>query len=216
MPIANGTDGGSPIRLYADGSFCAELNIGAWAFTVPTLGHQGAGAESGPTVTRFEFLGILCALEEILAIDASDRPIEVISDCTSSLAAINCLGNVDELKKPKVYADRLDLLPRLQAVLGRRRVKATLYEKGSIDHQDCHRRAGQRLRDEIKARSRFQLPLQRQRNRRQQMAIERAGLLRRLEKLDEEISISEAEIEALEAALERTEGVELADAAAAN
>jgi hypothetical protein len=125
----------------------------------------------------------------------------------ASRAVINCLVSGEQLPEAKRYNDLSDLLPRLQTVLSRRLIRATPAAKGSADHRNCHRRAAERLRREIKNLSRFYLPLLKQRNRLQTLRGERAATLRRLEKLEENISITEAEVEALEAALVRDGGI---------
>jgi ribonuclease HI len=78
---------------------------------------EGGGKAEGKTVTRFEFLAVLDGLEAVAAADKSGLPIQVFSDCDSTVAAINCLQKGEPLKKPERYADRADLLPRLQAIL---------------------------------------------------------------------------------------------------
>ena len=99
----------------------------------------------------------------------------------------------------KKYEDRVDLLPRLRALMAARAVQVTLYTGGSLDHQNCHRRARQRLREEIglDARRQHHLALTRQRSRLTQLIEERGGLIHRLGKLDEEISIAQVHAEAL-------------------
>ena len=126
------------IALYADGSFSHEVGIGAWAFKAPELNLEGAGKAEGKTVTRFEFLAVLDGLEAVAAADQSGLPIQVFSDCDSTVAAINCLQKGEPLKKPERYADRADLLPRLQAILAVRQIQVTRYTGGSLHHQDCH------------------------------------------------------------------------------
>ncbi len=200
------------IRLYADGSYSQEARLGAWAYYSPLLSLRNTGGGHGMTVVRFEFLGLVCGLEEIAATDASARAIEVITDCTASKAVINCLAAGEPLPEAKRYKDILDLIPRLQTVMSGRRIRASAVGKDCSEHRDCHRRAGERLRYEIKNISRFYMPLLKQSSRLENLKAERAGVLRRLSKLQEDIAMAEAEVEALEAALERDGGFNFAPA----
>ena len=101
-------------------------------------------------------------------------------------------GMVD---KPARYADREDLLPRLQAVLAVRQVQVTRYTGGSIHHQDCHCRARRQLRD---PKTLHRLALVRQHTRLTQLIGEREAILNRLVKLDDEVSILQHQIASLE------------------
>ena len=76
------------IALYADGSFCQEVGVGAWAFRIPAMNLEDAGSSEGHTTTRFEFLGVLHGLESLAATDTSGCPVHVFSDCESTVAAI--------------------------------------------------------------------------------------------------------------------------------
>src|SRR5271169_3838599 len=165
------------IALYADGSFSHEVGIGAWAFKAPELNLEGGGKAEGKTVTRFEFLAVLDGLEAVAAADKSGLPIQIFSDCDSTVAAINCLLKGEPLKKPERYADRADLLPRLQAILAVRQIQVTRYTGGSLHHQDCHCRARQQLRD---PKTLHRLALVRQRARLAQLIGERESVLDRL------------------------------------
>ena len=188
-----------PIELYADGSFCQEVGVGAWAFRIPAMNLEDAGSSEGRTATRFEFLGVLRGLEVLTATDTSGCPVHVFTDCESTLAAILRINKGEDLQNIKKYEDRIDLLPRLRAVIAARRVEVALYTGGSLDHQDCHRRARQRLREEIGLDERRQhhMALTRQRSRLTQLIEERGALIHRLGKLDEEISIAQVHAEAL-------------------
>ena len=119
--------------------------------------------------------------------------VHIFSDCESTVAAIIRINKGGDFQNIKRYEDRVDLLPRLRAVMAARRVQVTLYTGGSLDHQNCHRRARQRLREEIglDARRQHHLALTRQRSRLTQLIKERGGLIHRLGKLDEEISIAQ-------------------------
>ena len=183
------------IALYADGSFSHEVGIGAWAFKAPELNLEGGGKAEGKTVTRFEFLAVLDGLEAVAAADKSGLPIQVFSDCDSTVAAINCLQKGEPLKKPERYADRADLLPRLQAILAVRQIQVTRYTGGSLHHQDCHCRARQQLRD---PKTLHRLALIRQRARLAQLIGERESVLNRLAHLDEEVSILQLQVTSLE------------------
>ena len=187
------------IALYADGSFCQEVGVGAWAFRIPAMNLEDAGSSEGHTATRFEFLGVLHGLESLAATDTSGCPVHVFSDCESTVAAIIRINKGGDFQNIKKYEDRVDLLPRLRAVMAARVVQVTLYTGGSLDHQNCHRRARQRLREEIghDARRQHHLALTRQRSRLTQLIEERGALIHRLGKLDEEISIAQVHAEAL-------------------
>lgn len=161
----NSVADGTCIDLHADGSFCHELGVGAWAFTVPCLNLDGSGTAAGSTVARFEFLAVLQGLDAVLAVDSSGLPVHVVSDCDSTVAAINCLREGKPLLAPGRYEDQTDLLPRLVWVLERRIVRVTRYQGGRLYHQACHRTARRRLRAEIAKdpEARHQLALMRQR-----------------------------------------------------
>ena len=188
------------IALYADGSFSHEVGIGAWAFKAPELNLEGGGKAEGKTVTRFEFLAVLDGLEAVAAADKSGLPIQVFSDCDSTVAAINCLQKGEPLKKPERYADRADLLPRLQAILAVRQIQVTRYTGGSLHHQDCHARARRQLREEVDHNPKIlhRLALIRQRSRLEQLIGDRESILNRLAKLDEEVSILQLQVASLE------------------
>jgi ribonuclease HI len=193
----------SPIELHADGSFSQERGVGAWAYLVPTLNLEGVGSADGKTATRFEFLAVLCGLEAVAAVDNTGLPIQVFSDCQSTVAAIDRLRAGLPLIKPGKYADRADLLPRLQAVLEGREVQVTWYGGGRMEHKACHRKAIRKLREEINSdpQVRHRAVLTRHRSRLGQLIGERGKTLDRLEKLDREISCLQLEIEALELAM---------------
>jgi ribonuclease HI len=204
MPDSNDSNCTVCIELYADGSFCREVSIGAWAFKVPALGLEQVGSSRGSTVTRFEFLAALNGLEEILAVDESERPIHLFSDCESSVALISCLRDGEELKKPRRYDDRADLIPRLQSVLTRRQIQVTRYGGGSLDHQACHLNASRRLREEVDSDPvlHHQAALVRQRSRLDNLVKEREPLLDKLSRLDEEISLLQLQVETLQSAIQ--------------
>ena len=130
---------------------------------------------------------------------ASGCPVHIFSDCESTVAAILRINKGGDFQNIKKYEDRVDLLPRLRAVMANRAVQVTLYTGGSLDHQNCHRRARQRLREEIglDSRRQHQLALTRQRSRSTRLIEERGGLIHQLCKLDEEISIAQVHTEAL-------------------
>jgi ribonuclease HI len=193
-------DRGAPIEVYADGSFSSEVHFGAWAFKVPALNLEGVGSSDGPTVARFEFLAVLSGIEAVIAADNSSRPVEVISDCDSTVGVITLLREGQSLKKPGRYQDRADLLPRLQAMMQLRPIRARRYFGGSLHHQECHRNAYRQLRDSLDSdpRVRQQIVLIKQRALLSQLIEERESLLSRWIKVDEEIANLQVEIEALE------------------
>jgi ribonuclease HI len=195
------------IALYADGSFSYEAGVGAWAFKVPQLNLEGEGSTGGKTVTRFEFLAVLEGLEAVAAADKSRSPIQVFSDCDSTVAAINSLTRCEPLKKPERYTDRADLLPRLQAVLAVHPVDVTRYAGGSLHHQDCHAKAHRRLRREIDCNpiSLHRLALSRGRLRLSQLLGDRESILKRLAKLDEDVSVLQLQVASLELSLRLTD-----------
>jgi ribonuclease HI len=195
--------GSVEIELYADGSSNDELGLGAWAFKVPKLNLEGVGSSEGKTTARFELLAVLNGIEAVVAAEQSGSAIHVFTDCESTVSAINRLGAGLELRKPEKYADRADLLPRLEALLLQRSVRVTRVGVGPIEHQDCHRRALSRLRQELAKDTRMQhrLALRRQRSRMAQLLVERGGLVNRLEKIEEEITLVAVEIDALESSL---------------
>jgi len=200
MPDTDIPQAPDSIALYADGSFSHEVGIGAWAYKCPQLNLEGTGKAEGKTVTRFEFLAVLDGLEAVTAADKSGFPIQVFSDCDSTVAAINSLQKGEPLKKPERYADRVDLLPRLQAVLAACQIHVTRYTGGSLHHQDCHCRARRQLREEVdhNPKSLHRLALIRQRARPKQLIGDRESILNRLAKLDEEVSILQLQVASLE------------------
>lgn len=192
-----------PILLDADGSFSNEVGLGAWAFKAPSLNIEGVGSSPGKSVQRFEFLAVLQGLEAVIDVDDSGLPIHVFSDCDATGAAVERLAAGLPLKHPQKYADRADLLPRLQFVLSRREVRTTRFGLGRLEHQACHRAAAAKLRQEVEGNPRLQheLALRRNRARLDQLAKQRWAVLGNLERLDEELSVVHLEIEALELSL---------------
>ena len=193
-----------PIELYADGSFCRELGLGAWAFSVPSLGLLRTGSSQGSTPARFELLAVLNGLEELLEIGRSDQMLNVFCDCEATIALINRLRDGQPLKESGKCEDRIDLLPRLATILSRRMVCAARCAQKSLDHQTCHRQALGRLREEITRdpSAPYRLALARQRMHLDGLAKEREPLLKRLSVIDEELSMAQAQVEALKAYLE--------------
>lgn len=110
------------------------------------------------------------------------------------------LGKSEPLKKPGRYADRADLLPRLQAVLAVRRVQVTRSTGGSLHRRDCHSRARRHLREAVDHHPKklHRLALRRQRSHLAQLLGDKRSVLNRLAKLEEEISIAQMQVEALE------------------
>jgi ribonuclease HI len=208
MPDSNSSNCSVCIELYADGSFCHEVGIGAWAFKVPELGLEQVGSSRGSTVRRFEFLAALNGLEQILAVDGSEQPIHLFSDCESTVALISCLRDGKEPKKPRRYDDRADLIPRLHSVLTRRQIHVTRYVGGSLHHQACHLSASRRLRQEVDCNPvlHHQAALVRQRSRLDNLVKEREPLLDKLSRLDEEISLLQLQVDTLQSAI-RTLGI---------
>jgi ribonuclease HI len=200
MAVSNQSPDGNVIALFADGSFSDEVGIGAWAFRAPALDLEGVGSAEGRSVVRFEFLAVLHGLEAVDDVDKSALPIHVFSDCDSTVAAIERLRAGLPLKNPEKYADRSDLIPRLQTVLERRDVRVTRFGLGRLEHQACHRAAAAKLRDEVRNNpiAHHQTALKRQRSRLAQLVGERGVVLKRLDKLDDEISLIQIEIAALE------------------
>jgi ribonuclease HI len=137
------------IEVYAEGSYNQELRLGAWAFNIPKLKLEGVGSSEGKTAASFEFLAVLNGLEAVLAAEGSRAPIRIFSDCESTVSAIDRLSAGLGLRKPEKYADRADLMPHLEAVLARRRVHVTRVGVGPVEHQDCHRNALRKLRQEL-------------------------------------------------------------------
>jgi ribonuclease HI len=188
------------IALYADGSFAQEVSLGTWAFRSPELNLEGAGSAAGTTVARFEFLGVLEGLEAVAAVDKSVLPIRIYTDCDQTVADFNSVRKGEPLKKPERYADRVDLLPRLQAVLAVRQVQVNRYSGGSLHHQDCHTRARRLLRRLVDENPKtiHRMALKRVHSRLSQAIGERQSCLKRLATLDEEVSILQTELAALE------------------
>jgi hypothetical protein len=142
--------------------------------------------------------------------------IHVFSDCDSTVAAVERLGAGLPLKHPDKYADRADLIPRLQAILAQRDVRITRYGLGRLEHQACHRNAVAKLREVVHndPRAHHRLALKRQRSSLAQLVGERGVLLKRLDQLDDNISLVQLEIEALELSLKQIEPTEQVDSAA--
>src|SRR5581483_7845771 len=55
------------VKVYADGSFYKQFNLGAWAYRVPVLGLAESGVGSGHSSKHFELQAA------VLAISAADR-----------------------------------------------------------------------------------------------------------------------------------------------
>jgi ribonuclease HI len=199
------------IEVYADGSFDDELGLGAWAFKIPRLRLEAVGSSEGKTTTRFEFLAVINGIEAVVGAEHSGLPIHVYTDCESTVSVIDRLRAGMKLRKPEKYADRVDLLPRLEAVLAQRTVLVTRIGLDPLEHQDCHRNALSRLRQELSKDPRMQhrVALRRARTRMAQLLRERRGLLVRLDKVEQEVSILSVEIEALESSLHESEPAEV-------
>jgi ribonuclease HI len=188
---------GTPIALYADGSYSAEFGLGAWAFLVPALKLEGVGSSAGETITRFELLAVVHGLEAIVDADlCGSSAIHVYSDCESTVSLIEHLVAALPLKRPERYQDRVDLLPRLEAVLAHRQLRVTKYGSGKVEHGTCHRNALRRLREEVNAdpRIRHRVILARHESRLARLAEERGTLLTRLEEIEEENTMLSLEI----------------------
>jgi ribonuclease HI len=209
MPDTDGSPAPNEIVLYADGSFSCEVGVGAWAFTASALNLEGVGSSEGTTVTRFEFLAVLHGLEAVAAVDKSGLPVHVISDCDSTVAAVKRLAARLPLKNPAKYQDRADLIPRLKAVLAERPVQVTRYSGGRLEHKACHRNARRKLREEVNKNPnknpmvRHHVTLTRLQFLLSGLTAERGTVLRRLEKLDEEISLAQLDIAAVELAMRK-------------
>jgi ribonuclease HI len=169
------------IEVYADGFYNHEIRLGAWAFKIPKLNLEGVGSSEGETAARFELLAVLNGLEAVLNADRSGAPIHLFTDCESAVSAIGRLSAGLQLRKPEKYADRADLMPRLLAVLARRRVYVTRVGVRPVEHQDCHRNALRKLRQELAKDPRMQhrVALQRKHARMAQLLGERVSLVER-------------------------------------
>jgi hypothetical protein len=82
-------------------------------------------------------------------------------------------------------------------------MRTTRFGLGRLEHQACHRAAAARLREDVDGspQLRHDLALKRNRARLARLSGQRGTALRSLERLDEEISVIQLEIEALELSL---------------
>jgi ribonuclease HI len=193
-----------PIAVFTDGSFYDEVKHGAWAFSIPLLGMEGSGAGTGRDIARFELMAVVRALAQLLEMDRTCRPINVMSDCIQTGQWIAALKDPDSATMAKLGRSLdQDLLRELVQVISERTVTFTSTSNTlSPAHAWCHRTARKTLRAAIDADASLkkQLMVCRHLQKCQQLNRERDALKKRLTVIEKRLFI---QMNAVESLLER-------------
>jgi len=136
------------VKVYADGSFYKQFNLGAWAYRVPVLGLAESGVGSGHSSKHFELQAA------VLAISAADRAlgggsaIHLFSDCSFTMRWIAELNErLAGKRHPKRFPQTEEgILGDLFAIMRRRRVRCRRANPTTPEHLRCHTEARRHLR----------------------------------------------------------------------
>jgi ribonuclease HI len=191
--------GPSEIHVFSDASYQAVLGLGSWAFYIADFGIENVGLAPGPGIENFEIMAALSGLERVLAVDHTSRRVRLHIDSQYAIrflrhaikrTALPTRRTLDRVRGLFQYA--LDLTVR-------RRIVLASVETSRPEHIACHRNAAKRLRQELAAHPAFaaKVALRKEEDRLQCLEKERFALQRRLDKIEQEIVLTNTRSNAL-------------------
>jgi|SRR5947209_7542503 len=180
--------GDDEIQLFGDASYQYLITTGSWAFSAPALGLEGAGTGNGPSIEHFEIMAVVQGITTIINLDRTRRPIRVHTDSELAIRLLQCAVKDEPLPSRKSFDRLRALYERARALTGHRHLLAGKVSSLRPEHQECHRRAAKRLRDELAADAvlAWRLALRKEETRLEAVLKEKTTFQARLGALDEE------------------------------
>lgn len=197
--------GPADIQVYGDGSFNAVLSLGSWAFAIPELSLYQAAVDSGTGIETFEVLAILAGLRAVLAVDHTERPIQVHSDSQFAHSFWKHAGE-RTLPNRKSFDRVRHLFDLAVGLLAQRQVMFLPVTAACGPYRDCHRRAAKTLRHAVATNTTMatELALGIEREHHQRLLQKQEDLQAKLTIVEDELLLTSVRLRALEQAASAT------------
>ena len=138
--------GSNTLAIYADASYTEHAGVGAWAFSVPGFGLLKSEVETACSNTRVELAAVIHALKVVIALDHTDRPLRVWTDCQFTIRVLEFVARRETMPARKGYSQVMDLYEQACDLTAHRVVKAVQRQPGDPFHAECDRVARETLR----------------------------------------------------------------------
>lgn len=185
--------------MFSDASYQPLLGLGSWAFYVADFSIENVGLAPGPGIENFEIMAALSGLERVLALDHTSRKVRLHIDSQYAIRFLRHAVERTALPTRRTFDRVRDLFQYAMDLTVRRRIVLTSVQTSRPEHIACHRNAAKRLRQELAAHPVFAAKVARRKEeeRLQCLEKERFALQRRLDKVEEEIVLTNARSNAL-------------------
>jgi ribonuclease HI len=148
--VVNGTPlltaGRSSISLYADASYSTDLEVGCWAFSIPTFPLERADIEGGSSNNHLELAAVVHGLAALTALDFGKQAVHIHTDSEFVIGILRHASSGAPLPSRRSYEAVVDLYSRLCHLYAGWSITATREVTGSAHHRACNRRAKNILR----------------------------------------------------------------------
>jgi hypothetical protein len=166
---------------------------------VPAPGLEGAGFEDGPSTEYFEIRAALAAINSVLEIDHTYRPLRVNNDSELAIQLLQHAAKGEPLPTRKSFDLIRPLYDLAVEFAKQRRIIPVKVNSMRPEHEDCHRRAAKRMRVALADDSAlaWRLAFRKEEYRLEAVMKERRTLQQRIEVLEEEALLIGVRISAL-------------------
>jgi ribonuclease HI len=191
--------GTSIISVYADASFSSDLDVGCWAFSIPSFTMSSEGIEAGCCNNRLELAGVVHGVAAVVALDYGRRGIRVHTDSDFVITVMRHVGERSSLPSTKGFRRVSDLYQQACDLSCDRSLIAVRRALRDPHHTACDRRARQHLRAFCSADGRLSraVLLKRAESRKAALTGELSKLEAQLDRVDKQLLQCEIEIAAL-------------------
>jgi ribonuclease HI len=140
------TAGRSSISLYADASYSTDLEVGCWAFSIPTFPLERTDIEGGGSNNHLELAAVVHGLAALNALDFEKQAVHIHTDSEFVIGILRYASSKAPLPSRRSYHTVVDLYNRLCHLHEGRSITATREVTSSVHHRACDRRAKHILR----------------------------------------------------------------------
>jgi ribonuclease HI len=136
----------SSISLYADASYSTDLEVGCWAFSIPTFPLERAGIEGGVSNNHLELAAVVHGLAALVALDFGKHAVHIHTDSEFVIGILQYASSGAPLPSRRSYKAVTGLYDRMCDLSSGRVITATRQVIGNAHHAACDRRARHDLR----------------------------------------------------------------------
>ncbi len=101
--------GASIISVYADASFSSDLDVGCWAFNIPSFTMSSVGIEADALGNRLELAAVVHGLAAVAALDYGRRSIRIHTDSEFVITVMHHVSQRSDLPSSKGFKRVTDL-----------------------------------------------------------------------------------------------------------